>query len=152
MPVARDWEHSGRYPAEIVDGLKAMGLFGITVPEEYGGLDLSPVSSALVFEEILRGWMGVAGILGSHSLTCRMIAMYGTEDQKRRYLPGPAAGERRTGIGLTEPEAGTDPQGIRTVARRDGDHYVVTGTETWITNARHADPLPVPVKKVGWGG
>ncbi|WP_433496482.1 acyl-CoA dehydrogenase family protein [Sphaerimonospora sp. CA-214678] len=146
VPVARDWEHSGRYPAEIVDGLKAMGLFGITVPEEYGGLDLDPVSFALVFEEISRGWMGVAGILGSHSLTCRMIAMHGTEDQKRRYLPGLASGERRTGIGLTEPDAGTDLQGIRTVARRDGDHYVVNGTKTWITNARHADPLPVLVK------
>ncbi|MGI5158883.1 acyl-CoA dehydrogenase family protein [Microbispora sp. CA-102843] len=146
VPVARDWEHSGRYPTEIVNGFKAMGLFGITVPEEYGGLDLDPVSFALVFEEISRGWMGVAGILGSHSLACRMIAMHGTEEQKRRYLPGLASGERRTGIGLTEPDAGTDLQGIRTTARRDGDHYVVTGTKTWITNARHADPLPVLVK------
>ncbi|MGW5161148.1 acyl-CoA dehydrogenase family protein [Nonomuraea wenchangensis] len=146
VPVARDWEHSGRYPAEIVHGFKAMGLFGITVPEEYGGLDLDPVTFALVFEEISRGWMGVAGILGSHSLACRMIAMHGTEEQKQRYLPGLASGERRTGIGLTEPDAGTDLQGIRTTARRDGDHYVVTGTKTWITNARHADPLPVLVK------
>ncbi|WP_169988615.1 MULTISPECIES: acyl-CoA dehydrogenase family protein [unclassified Microbispora] len=146
VPVARDWEHSGRYPTEIVDGFKAMGLFGVTVPEEYGGLDLDPVSFALVFEELSRGWMGVAGILGSHSLACRMIAMHGTEEQKRRYLPGLASGERRTGIGLTEPDAGTDLQGIRTTARRDGDHYVVTGTKTWITNARHADPLPVLVK------
>ncbi|GII86122.1 isovaleryl-CoA dehydrogenase [Sphaerisporangium siamense] len=146
VPVARDWEHSGRYPSEIVAGFRSLGLFGLTVPEEYGGLDLDPVSFALVFEEISRGWMGVAGILGSHSLACRMIATHGTEDQKRRYLPGLATGERRTGIGLTEPDAGTDLQGIRTVARRDGDHYVVTGTKTWITNARHADPLPVLVK------
>lgn len=146
VPVARDWEHSGRYPTEIVDGFKEMGLFGITVPEEYGGLDLDPVSFALVFEEISRGWMGVAGILGSHSLACRMIAMHGTDDQKRRYLPELATGERRTGIGLTEPDAGTDLQGIRTTARREGDHYVVSGTKTWITNARYADPLPVLVK------
>src|SRR5690606_33355361 len=146
VPVARDWEHSGRYPAEIVDGFKEMGLFGITIPEEYGGLDLDPVSFALVFEEISRGWMGVAGILGSHSLACRMIAMHGTEDQKRRYLPELATGERRTGIGLPAPDAGTDLQGIRTTARRDGDHYVVSGTKTWITNARHASPLPVLVK------
>ncbi|MFI6709373.1 acyl-CoA dehydrogenase family protein [Nonomuraea sp. NPDC050478] len=146
VPVARDWEHSGRYPTEIVDGFKELGLFGITVPEEYGGLDLDPVSFALVFEEISRGWMGVAGILGSHSLACRMIAMHGTDDQKRRYLPGLATGERRTGIGLTEPDAGTDLQGIRTTARREGDHYVVSGTKTWITNARYADPLPVLVK------
>jgi alkylation response protein AidB-like acyl-CoA dehydrogenase len=146
IPVARDWEHSGRYPAEIVQGMRDMGLFGITVPAEYGGLDLDPVSFALVFEEIARGWMGIAGILGSHSLACRMIAVRGTEEQKRTYLPGLATGERRTGIGLTEPDAGTDLQGIRTTARLDGDHYVVSGTKMWITNARHADPLPVLVK------
>jgi alkylation response protein AidB-like acyl-CoA dehydrogenase len=146
VPVARDWEQSGRYPTEIVEGMKEMGLFGITVPEEYGGLDLDPVSFALVFEEIARGWMGVAGILGSHSLACRLIAMHGTQDQKDRYLPGLATGERRTGIGLTEPDAGTDLQGIRTTARLDGDHYVVNGAKMWITNARYADPLPVLVK------
>ncbi|KHL15804.1 alkylation response protein AidB-like acyl-CoA dehydrogenase [Mumia flava] len=146
VPVAREWEQSGRYPTEIVAGLGRMGLFGITVPEEYGGLDLDPVSFALVFEEIARGWMGIAGILGSHSLACRMIATHGTDEQKQRYLPDLATGQRRTGIGLTEPDAGTDLQGIRTTARRDGDHYVVSGTKTWITNARHADPLPVLVK------
>ncbi len=146
IPVAREWEQAGRYPTEIVDGMARMGLFGITVPEEYGGLDLDPVSFALVFEELARGWMGIAGILGSHSLACRMIAMHGTEEQKQRYLPGLATGERRTGIGLTEPDAGTDLQGIRTTAKRDGDAYVVSGTKMWITNARHADPLPVLVK------
>lgn len=146
VPVARDWEQSGRYPTEIVDGMKDMGLFGITVPEEYGGLDLDPVSFALVFEEIARGWMGIAGILGSHSLACRLIAMHGTEEQKAAYLPDLATGKRRTGIGLTEPDAGTDLQGIRTTARLDGDHYVVNGAKMWITNARYADPLPVLVK------
>jgi len=146
IPVARDWEQSGRYPTEIVKGMREMGLFGITIPEQYGGLDLDPVSFALVFEEIARGWMGIAGILGSHSLACRMIAMRGTEEQKKRYLPGLASGERRTGIGLTEPDAGTDLQGIRTTARLEGDHYVVNGTKMWITNARYADPLPVLVK------
>ena len=146
IPVAREWEHSGRYPTEIVDGMKQMGLFGMTVPEEYGGLDLDPVSFALVFEEISRGWMGIAGILGSHSLSCRLIAMHGTEEQKQAYLPDLATGERRTGIGLTEPDAGTDLQGIRTTARLDGDHYVVNGAKMWITNARYADPLPVLVK------
>jgi alkylation response protein AidB-like acyl-CoA dehydrogenase len=146
IPVARDWEHTGRYPTEIVKGMADMGLFGITVPEEYGGLDLDPVSFALVFEEISRGWMGIAGILGSHSLACRLIAMHGTPEQKRKYLPDLATGRRRTGIGLTEPDAGTDLQGIRTTARRDGDYYVVNGTKMWITNARYADPLPVLVK------
>ncbi|MEU4233681.1 acyl-CoA dehydrogenase family protein [Nonomuraea sp. NPDC026600] len=146
MPVAIEWEHSGRYPTEIVDKMKAMGLFGLTVPEEYGGLGADMVSFALVFEEIARGWMGVAGTIGSHSLACWMIARHGTEEQKTRYLADLATGARRTGIALTEPGAGTDLQGIATRAVRDGDHYVVTGTKTWITNARHADPLPVLVK------
>ncbi|KKK06451.1 acyl-CoA dehydrogenase family protein [Micromonospora sp. HK10] len=146
IPVARDWEQTGRYPTEIVRGMAEMGLFGITVPEQYGGLDLDPVSFALVFEELARGWMGIAGILGSHSLACRMIAVHGTEEQKQAYLPDLATGARRTGIGLTEPDAGTDLQGIRTTARLDGDHYIVNGTKMWITNARYADPLPVLVK------
>ena len=146
IPVARDWEQTGRYPTEIVRGMAEMALFGITVPEQYGGLDLDPVSFALVFEELARGWMGIAGILGSHSLACRMIAIHGTEEQKQAYLPDLATGARRTGIGLTEPDAGTDLQGIRTTARLDGDHYIVNGTKMWITNARYADPLPVLVK------
>ncbi len=146
IPVAREWEQTGRYPTEIVKGMADMGLFGITVPEEYGGLDLDPVSFAVVFEEIARGWMGIAGILGSHSLSCRLIAMHGTQEQRTRYLPDLATGVRRTGIGLTEADAGTDLQGIRTTARLEGDTYVVNGSKMWITNARYADPLPVLVK------
>ncbi|NUS03070.1 MAG: acyl-CoA dehydrogenase, partial [Nonomuraea sp.] len=146
LPVATEWEHSGRYPTEIIEKMKQMGLFGLTVPEEYGGLGADMVSFALVFEEIARGWMGVAGTIGSHSLACWMIARHGTDEQKRLYLADLATGARRTAIALTEPGAGTDLQGIRTRAVRDGDHYVVTGTKTWITNARHADPLPVLVK------
>jgi len=145
-PVAQEWEASGRYPTEIVEGMKELGLFGLTVPEEYGGLGVDMVSFALVFEEISKGWMGIAGILGSHSLACWMINKHGTEEQKARLLPDLAAGRRRTGIGLTEPGAGTDLQGISTTARLEGDHYVVNGSKTWITNARHADPLPVLVK------
>ncbi|MFD9950092.1 acyl-CoA dehydrogenase family protein [Nonomuraea sp. NPDC059023] len=146
VPVATEWEHSGRYPTEIVAKMKEMGLFGLTVPEEYGGLDADMVTFALVFEEIARGWMGVAGTIGSHSLSAWMIARHGTEEQKRRYLPDLASGARRTGLALTEPGAGTDLQGIQTRAVRDGEHYVVNGVKTWITNARHADPLPVLVK------
>lgn len=145
-PVARQWEAEGRYPTEIVEKMKEMGLFGLTVPEEYGGLDVDAVSFALVFEEISKAWMGVAGILGSHTLSCRMIARHGTGDQKARFLSELATGARRTGVGLTEPGAGSDLQGIATTAVRDGDHYVVRGTKMWITNARYADPLPVLVK------
>jgi alkylation response protein AidB-like acyl-CoA dehydrogenase len=145
-PVAREWEEAGRYPTEIVATMARMGLFGLSVPEEYGGMAADMVSLAVVFEEISRGWMGVAGILGSHSLSCWMIARYGTEQQKREHLPALASGERRTGIALTEPGAGSDLQGIATTAYLDGDSYVVNGRKTWITNARHADPLPVLVK------
>jgi alkylation response protein AidB-like acyl-CoA dehydrogenase len=145
-PVARDWERSGRYPTEIVDAMRELGLFGLTVPTEFGGLDADLVTLAIVFEEISKGWMGIAGIIGSHTLSCWMIAKHGTEEQKHRYLPELATGQRRTGIGLTEPDAGTDLQGISTTAIRDGDEYVIRGTKMWITNARYADPLPVLVK------
>jgi alkylation response protein AidB-like acyl-CoA dehydrogenase len=145
-PVAREMESGGQYPDEIVATMRKMGLFGLLVPEEYGGLAADMVSLAVVFEEISRGWMGVAGIIGSHSLSCAMIAQFGTEEQKQAHLPALASGERRTGIALTEPGAGSDLQGIATTARRDGDRYVLNGRKTWITNARHADPLPVLVK------
>lgn len=145
-PVAREWEESGRYPDEIVERLKEIGLFGMLIPEEYGGQAMDFVSYSIVFEELARGWMGIAGILGSHSLSTWMISKHGTREQKTRYLPELATGFRRTGIALTEPDAGSDLQGIRTRAARNGDSYVVTGTKTWITNARHADPLPVLVK------
>ncbi len=145
-PVAREWELSGRYPAEIVDEMKKMGLFGVLVPDEYGGSAVDAVSYAIVFEEISKAWMGIAGILGSHSLATWMLARYGTPEQRRRWLPGLATGEHRSGIALTEPGAGSDLQGISTVARREGADYIVNGAKTWITNARHADLLPVLVK------
>ena len=145
-PVASEWEAADRYPTEIVEGLKEMGLFGMMIPEEYGGLDLDFVTYAMVFEELSKSWHGVAGTLGSHSLACKIIAVHGTEEQKQKYLPDLATGKRRSGIGLTEPEAGSDLQGIKTTAKLDGDHYVINGTKTWITNARYADPLPVLVK------
>lgn len=145
-PVARELEDSGRYPDEIVATMRKMGLFGLLVPEEYGGMAADMVSLAVVFEEISRGWMGIAGIIGSHSLSCWMIARFGTQEQKRAYLPALASGERRTGIALTEPGAGSDLQGIATVAKKAGDSFILNGRKTWITNARHADPLPVLVK------
>jgi alkylation response protein AidB-like acyl-CoA dehydrogenase len=145
-PVARELELAGRYPTEIVDEMKTMGLFGMLVPEEYGGIGIDAVSYSIVFEEIAKAWMGVSGVLGSHSLATWMLAKHGTDEQRRRWLPELATGKRRSGIALTEPGAGSDLQGISSVARRDGDYYVVNGSKTWITNARHADPLPVLVK------
>jgi alkylation response protein AidB-like acyl-CoA dehydrogenase len=146
IPVARDMEHSGEYPTAIVEHMKEMGLFGMTIPEEFGGLGVDMTTFSIVFEELSRGWMGVAGVLGSHSMACFIISKNGTPEQKAKYLPELATGARRSGLGLTEPGAGTDLQGISTTATLDGDHYIVRGSKTWITNARHADPLPVLVK------
>ena len=146
IPVARDMEHSGEYPTAIVEHMKEMGLFGMTIPEEFGGLGVDMTTFSIVFEELSRGWMGVAGILGSHSMACFIISKNGTPEQKAKYLPELATGARRSGLGLTEPGAGTDLQGITTTATLDGDNYIVRGSKTWITNARYADPLPVLVK------
>jgi alkylation response protein AidB-like acyl-CoA dehydrogenase len=145
-PVASELEKSGTYPTEIVEKMKAMGLFGILIPEEYGGQDIDFVSMAILFEELSRGWMGIAGIIGSHSLSTWMINKHGTEDQKNQFLSKLATGELRTGIGLTEPDAGTDLQGISTKAVLEGDYYIVNGSKMWITNGRYANPLPVLVK------
>jgi len=145
-PVAHKWEQEGRYPSEIVEAMAEMGLFGMSVPTSFGGLGLDMVSIAIVFEEISKGWMGVAGVLGSHSLACCLLAQHGTPEQQDRFLPALATGRRRTGIGLTEPGAGSDLQGITTRATRDHDDYIVQGTKMWITNARHANPLLVLVK------
>jgi hypothetical protein len=123
-----------------------MGLFGVTISEAYGGMGADMVSIALVFEELSRGWIGIAGILGSHSLACWMIDRYGTDEQRARFLPSLATGERRTCIALTEPDTGSDLQGISTRAVRDCGDYLVSGTKFWITNARHAHLPPVLVK------
>jgi alkylation response protein AidB-like acyl-CoA dehydrogenase len=146
VPVAPEWERTGRYPAEIVGKLKQLGLFGLNVPEEYGGLGADRVCYALAFEEIARAWLGAAGLFGPHSVACWLVSRNGTAEQKERYLPAMATGQIRSGIALTEPGAGTDLQGIVTTATRDGDHFVVSGTKTWITNARVAGMLPVLVK------
>jgi alkylation response protein AidB-like acyl-CoA dehydrogenase len=145
-PVARDWEHEGRYPTEIVEKMKELGLFGITIPGVYGGMDADLVTMAIVFEEISKGWMGIAGILGSHSLACKMIVSHGTEEQKLRWLPELSTGARRTCIALTEPNAGTDLQRIRTTAKKVDGGYILNGTKMWITNARYANPMPVLCK------
>lgn len=146
IPVAREMEASGEYPTDIVDKLKEMGLFGLTIPEEHDGLGIDPISFGIVFEELARGWMGIAGVLGSHTMASKMIAEHGTEEQKSTYLSSLASGERRTALALTEPDAGTDLQGIKTTAKKVDGKYIINGSKMWITNARHADPLPVLVK------
>jgi alkylation response protein AidB-like acyl-CoA dehydrogenase len=137
MPVASDMEHRGEYPHALVDTMKELGLFGLNIPEEYGGTPVDYTTFAVVFEELSRGWMALAGIIGSHLVLADVIVRYGTDDQKRRFLPGLAKGEPRGGICLSEPNAGTDLQAISTVALRDGSAYRVTGSKMWVTNGRH---------------
>lgn len=141
IPVASEMEHRGDYPHALVETMKALGLFGLNVPEEYGGNPVDYTTFALVFEEISRGWMALAGIIGSHLVLCDVLVRYGTEEQKRQFLPPLAKGEPRGGICLSEPNAGTDLQSITTSARRDGDVYRVTGSKMWVTNGRYAQIL-----------
>jgi alkylation response protein AidB-like acyl-CoA dehydrogenase len=138
IPVASEMEHRDEYPHRLVDTMKALGLFGLNIPEAHGGSAVDYTTFAIVFEELSRGWMGLAGILGSHLVLCDVIVRYGTEDQKQRWLPRLAHGEPRGGICLSEPHAGTDLQAISTTARREGDSYFVSGSKMWVTNGRHA--------------
>ena len=142
-PVAQQMDHDDEYPFELVERMKELGLFGAIIPEEYGGLELDVSTYALVIEEICRGWMSLSGILNSHLIMAYMVASNGTEDQKENYLPKMATGEKRGGICITEPNAGSDVQAIETKAVRDGDEYLVNGTKSLITNGRHGPGFPI---------
>jgi alkylation response protein AidB-like acyl-CoA dehydrogenase len=138
MPVASDLEHRGEYPHALVETMKDLGLFGLNIPEEYGGNPVDYTTFAAIFEELSRGWMALAGIIGTHLVLADVLVRYGTEAQKRQFLPRLAKGEPRGGICLSEPNAGTDLQSISTVALRDGDTYRVSGSKMWVTNGRYA--------------
>jgi alkylation response protein AidB-like acyl-CoA dehydrogenase len=145
-PVARKFDHADEYPEEIVSQMKELGLFGATIAPEYGGLGLSASTYARLVMSIASVWMAPVGIFNSHLIMAACVQRHGTEAQKRKWLPRFATGEIRGGIGLTEPNAGTDLQAIRTVARRDGDAYVINGTKTWITNGVYGSCFGVLVK------
>ncbi len=145
-PVARELEASDTYPQAIVDRMIELGLFGATISTEYGGLGLSATTYASIIERISAVWMSVSGIFNSHLIMAAAVQRFGTERQKKHYLPRFASGELRGGIGLTEPDCGTDLQGIRTQAVGEDDHYVVNGAKTWITNSAEGGILAVLVK------
>ena len=145
-PVAGRYDNEDIYPHELVEMMKEMGLFGITIPEEYGGLGLDHTTFARIFEELSKGWMSITGVIGSHHMMSTIIASFGTEEQKRRYLPRMAKGEVRGGLALTEPDAGSDAQSIKTTAVRDGDEYVLNGSKLFITNSVHGSAFAVMVK------
>ncbi|RSM53226.1 acyl-CoA dehydrogenase [Amycolatopsis sp. WAC 01376] len=137
-PVARELDHANTYPEKLIDQMKAMGVFGLAVPEPWGETQVSAQCYALVTEELARGWMSLAGAMGGHTVVAKLLATYGTQEQKDTYLPKMATGEIRATMALTEPGGGSDLQALRTTARRDGDEYVVDGSKTWITNARRS--------------
>jgi alkylation response protein AidB-like acyl-CoA dehydrogenase len=139
-------DHADEYPHEMVEQMKALGLFGATIPQEYGGLGLSATTYARIVEKIAESWMSLSGIFNSHLIMAACVARMGTPEQKAEWLPKFASGEIRGGLALTEPDAGTDLQAIRTRARREGDHYVINGTKTWISNGIHGSCFALLVK------
>jgi len=134
VPVASELEHDDEYPTDLVETMKGLGLFGVTIPEEYGGLGLDLTTYALIQVELSRGWMSLSGVLNTHFISAWMIKTYGTEEQRQRYLPRMATGELHFAYSMTEPHAGSDVQAIRTRAVREGDEYVITGQKMWATN------------------
>jgi alkylation response protein AidB-like acyl-CoA dehydrogenase len=146
IPVASEMEHRDEYPHDLVRQMREMGLFGLNVPEEYGGAGVEATTFAMVFEEVSRGWLGLAGVIGTHSVMCDVVVRFGTDEQKRRFLPAMASGEKRGGVCLTESNAGTDLQNISTTANRDGDAYRINGSKMWITNARRGSTFVLLAK------
>ncbi|WP_327578952.1 acyl-CoA dehydrogenase family protein [Streptomyces sp. NBC_00145] len=145
-PVVRELEHTNAYPEALIEQMKDLGIFGLAIPEEYGGTPVSTPCYVLITEELARGWMSLAGAMGGHTVVSKLLLHFGTDEQKNRYLPKMATGEIRSTMALTEPGGGSDLQAMRTVARRDGDSYVVNGGKTWITNSRRSQLIALLCK------
>jgi len=138
VPYATELEHKDAFPDAIVDGMKQLGLFGLTIDEKYGGLGESLLTYALVVEEIARGWMSISGVINTHFIVAYLIDQYGTDDQKQRLLPQMATGDLRGAFSMSEPDCGSDVAAIKTRARPDGDEFVLTGQKMWLTNGARA--------------
>ncbi|MCE2723458.1 MAG: acyl-CoA dehydrogenase family protein [Betaproteobacteria bacterium] len=145
-PIAREHDHEDKYPHALVEEMKELGLFGATIGQQYGGLGLPASVYAKIVTRVSSVWMAPTGIFNSHLIMAAAIERAGTEEQKKKYLPRMASGELRGGLGLTEPDCGTDLQAIRTVAKKDGDHYVVNGNKIWITNSGNGGGILLLVK------
>ena len=145
-PVARELEHADTYPEALIARMKELGVFGLAVPEPWGEAPVSMPCYAMVTAELARGWMSLAGAMGGHTVVAKLLVAFGTPEQQDRWLPRMATGEVRATMALTEPGGGSDLQAMRTVARRDGDGYVVDGAKTWITNARRSQLIALLCK------
>lgn len=145
-PTVRKVEHANEYPEAWIERMKQMGIFGLAVPEAFGGSPVSMPCYIQITEELSRGWMTLAGAMGGHTVVAKLLTQYGTKEQQERYLPGMATGEIRATMALTEPGGGSDLQAMRTVARAEGDDLVLTGSKTWISNARRSQLIAVLCK------
>ncbi len=143
IPVAHELERNDTYPVDLIEKLKVLGVFSATIPEAYGGLGCDFLTYVQIVEELARGWMSLSGIVNTHVLVAHMIQQYGTEEQRQRFLPVMAQGDRRGGLCLSEASAGSDVQAIMMTARRDGDEYVLDGAKLWVTNGIHASIFAV---------
>jgi alkylation response protein AidB-like acyl-CoA dehydrogenase len=146
IPVASEFEHADEFPADLVAQMREMGLFGITVPEQYGGLGLDLITYISVIEELAYGWMSLTGIINTHTIVATLIMNFGDEDQKQRLLPDMASGVKRGALSLSEPDAGTDTRNIKCKAVLDGDEYVINGTKSWVTNGERAEVLALATR------
>jgi len=138
LPTASELEHGDTYPVKFVDQMKAFGLFGARIAPEYGGLGLDVPTYARLIEELSYGWMSLAGVLNTHMIVANLIGRFGTDDQKQRWLPEMATGQRRAAFSLSEPDAGSDTKSLRCRAVPDGDTYRISGTKMWVTNGERA--------------
>ena len=155
-PTVRDVEHANEYPEAWIEQMKRIGIYGLAIPESYGGSPVSTRCYVLVTQELSRGWMSLAGAMGGHTVVAKLLVLFGTEEQKRKYLPSMATGELRATMALTEPGGGSDLQNMKTTALADGTGLVINGSKTWISNARRSgliallcktDPAAVPAHK-----
>ena len=145
-PVARGLEHANEYPEKLIEQMKQLGIFGLAIPEPYGEVAVSAPCYVQVTEQLARGWMSLAGAMGGHTVVAKLILIFGTEQQKQRYLPKMASGQIRATMALTESGGGSDLQALTTSARRDNDGYLVNGSKTWITNARRSQLIALLCK------
>ncbi len=146
IPTASEFEHKDEYPHPLVERMKELGYFGAIIPEENGGAGMDALSFAVLTEELSRGWMSLTGVIGSHSMVSWMVSRFGSDDQKRDWLPKLASGEMRTGIGITESGGGSDVAALRTTASRDGNEFTVNGSKMFVTNSENATHFGVMVR------
>jgi alkylation response protein AidB-like acyl-CoA dehydrogenase len=145
-PVAQELDHNNTYPENLIEQMKQLGIYGLAIPEPWGEAQVSTPCFALVTEELARGWMSLAGAMGGHTVVAKLLLAYGTAEQKNRYLPKMATGEIRATMALTESGGGSDLQAMRTTARRVGEHYLINGSKTWISNARYSQLIALMCK------